>query len=216
MNDAVMDLLVDRMDSRRGVRGSGRRDKRDGADSRDRRDYEDGYEDGLVDGRRGVKGTGRYGRRDRRDGTDSRDRRDYEDGYEDGLADARRGVRGSGRGDRMDGGHESPLRLSKEDMHEWKRMLENADGTRGAHYDMSQIMGVADKLDIKFDEFSEAEFCMTVNMLYSDYCHTVKKFVSQEKMLEFLACMAKDFLDDEDGPAPWTKLMLYYHCIVNG
>jgi hypothetical protein len=113
-------------------------------------------------------------------------------------------------------GHQSPLRLSKEDMREWKKMLENADGTRGAHYDMSQIMGVVDKLGIRFDDFSEAEFCMTVNMLYSDYCHTVKKYVPQEKALEFYACMAKDFLDDDDGPEPWTKLMLYYHCIVNG
>lgn len=208
MNNAVMDLLMDRMDSRRGVRGSGRSD---------RRDYEDGYEDGLADARRGVKGTGRYGRRDYRDNADmdQADRRDYEDGYEDGLADARRGVRGSGRRDRADG-HESPLRLSKEDMREWKKMLENADGTRGAHYDMSQIMAVVDKLGIRFDDFSEAEFCMTVNMLYSDYCHTVKKYVPQEKALEFYACMAKDFLDDDDGPEPWTKLMLYYHCIVNG
>lgn len=194
MNNAVMDLLMDRMDSRRGVRGSGRGDRRDrrNMDSRDRRDYEDGYEDGYADARRGVKGTGRYGRRDRMDD-------------EDGMNNM----------DRADG-HESPLRLSKEDMREWKRMLENADGTKGAHYDMSQIMAVVDKLGIRFDEFSEAEFCMTVNMLYSDYCHTVKKYVPQEKALEFYACMAKDFLDDDDGPEPWTKLMLYYHCIVNG
>lgn len=191
MNDTVMDLLMDRMDSRRGVRGSGRGNRRDRRDM-EPRDYEDGYEDGYADARRGVKGTGRYGRRDRidnEDGMNNMDRRD---------------------------GHQSPLRLSKEDMREWKRMLENADGTRGAHYDMSQIMSVVDKLDIKFDEFSEAEFCMTVNMLYSDYCHTVKKYVPQEKALEFYACMAKDFLDDDDGPEPWTKLMLYYHCIVNG
>lgn len=189
MNDRVMDLLMDRMtrtDSRRGVRGSGRRDRRDMAESHDLRDYEDGYADGYADARRGVKGTGPYGRRDRADEMDHAD------------------------------GHESPLRLSKEDIREWKRMLENADGTRGIHYDMSQIMGVVDKLGIKFDEFSEAEFCMTVNMLYSDYCHTVKKYVPQEKALEFYACMAKDFLCDEDGPEPWTKLMLYYHCIVNG
>lgn len=200
MNDAVMDLLMDRMDSRRGVRGSGRsdrrnmdsRDRRDRRDMEDSRDYEDGYEDGYADARRGVKGTGRYGRRDRIDN-------------EDGMNDM----------NRLDG-HRSPLRLSKEDMREWKKMLENADGTHGTHYDMSQIMSVVDKLDIKFDEFSEAEFCMTVNMLYSDYCHTVKKYIPQEKALEFYACMAKDFLDDDDGPEPWTKLMLYYHCIVNG
>ena len=190
MNDAVMDMLMDRIDSRR-ARGSRRYDMRDNRDSRDYResmvrhgrghDYNDGYEDGYSDGRRGVKGTGPYGRRDYADGT-----------------------------------HESPLRLSKEDLREWKQALANADGTHGPHYDMSQIMSIADKLGIKFDEFSEAEFCMTVNMLYSDYCHTIKKFVSQERTLEFLACLAKDFLDDEDGPEPWTKLMLYYHCIVNG
>lgn len=207
MNDAVMDLLMDRMDhtdSRRGMRGSGRRDRADN------RDYEDGYEDGLADGRRGVKGTGRYGRRDRRSDADM----DYEHGYEDGLADGRRGVKGTGRYGRDM--HESPLRLSKEDMHEWKNMLVNADGSHGPHYDMSQVMSVVDRLGIKFDDFSEVEFCMTVNMLYSDYCHTVKKFVPQEKALEFYACLAKDFLEDSDGPAPWTKLMLYYHCIVNG
>lgn len=164
MNDAVMDLLMDRMDSRRGVRGSGRGDRRDRRNM-DSRDYEDGYEDGYADARRGVKGTGRYGRRDRMDNEDSMNNME-----------------------RMDG-HQSPLRLSKEDMREWKKMLENADGTRGAHYDMSQIMGVVDKLGIRFDDFSEAEF---------------------------YACMAKDFLDDDDGPEPWTKLMLYYHCIVNG
>ena len=185
MNDRVMDLLMDRMDSRRGVRGSGRRDGREPVDARG---YEDGYEDGYADARRGVKGTGRYSRYR----TDRADEMDYRDT------------------------HESPLRLSKEDLREWKRMLENADGTRGAHYDMSQIMGVVDKLEISFDKFSEAEFCMTVNMLYSDYCHTVKKYVPQEKALEFYASMAKDFLCDEDGPEPWTKLMLYYHCIVNG
>lgn len=149
MNDAVMDLLMDRMDSRRGSRMS-RRDGRDMTDHREyhetrehnpRRHYDDGYEDGYADGRRGVKGTGPYGRRDRMDG------------------------------------HESPLRLSKEDLREWKRMLENADGTRGAHYDMSQIMATADKLGIQFNDFSEAEFCMTVNMLYSDYCHTVKNYI---------------------------------------
>lgn len=190
MNDAVMDLLMDRMDSRRGVRGSGRRDRRDNADSRDYRD--------------------------RRDGENARD---YRDGYEDGYADARRGVKGTGpygRRDRMDGAHESPLRLSKEDLREWKQALENADGTHGPHYDMSQIMNAAEKLDIKFRDFSEAEFCMTVNMLYSDYCHTVREFIPQEKALDFFACLAKDFLHDDDGPEPWTKLMLYYHCIVNG
>lgn len=217
MNDAVRDLLERRMDSRRGVPGSGRRSRGDREDGEDMRDYRSGYSDGYEDARRGVRGSGRGDRADRMDRVDNRDMLDYEDGYADGYEDARRGVHGSGRRNRrdMEDMHQSPLRLSKEDMKEWKQKLENADGTRGIHYDMSQIMGVVDKLGINFDEFSEAEFCMTVNMLYSDYCHTVKKYVPQEKALEFYASMAKDFLCDEDGPEPWTKLMLYYHCIVN-
>ena len=206
MNDAVRDLLNRRMHSRREVPSSGHRG------GEDMRDYRSGYSDGYEDGRRGVRGSGRGDR------ADGRHMYDYEDGYADGYEDARRGVRGSGRSDSrdMEDMHHSPLRLSKEDLKEWKQKLENADGTHGIHYDMSQIMNAAERAGIKFDEFNEAEFCMTVNMHYSDYCATVKKYVPAEKALDFYVSMAKDFLCDEDGPDPWTKLMLYYHCIVCG
>lgn len=176
MNDAVMDLLMDRMDSRRG-----RRDR--------------------MDSRRGVKGTGR-GRRDMRDSR-RHDYADYDeyDEYED----------------HRDMGHKrhSELRLTKADLKEWKHMLENADGTRGPHFDMQQIMHVADKLGLDFEDFTEAEFCMAVNMIYSDHCKSIKKYVQGDKALEFCAEQALEFLDDMDGPDPATKLMLYYHCIVN-
>ena len=187
MDRRVVDYLVDKMDRRRG-------DRRDY--ERDRRDYED--ERDYEDNRRGVRGSGRG--RDRRDYEDSRD---YEDGrrrfsYEDGKDY-----------------HNKELKLTKSDMHEWKRMLENADGTRGAHYDMQQIMSVADKHNVKFKDFTEGEFCMTVNMMYADYCHALKKFIEQDKMLECCMCLAKAFLEDEDGPEAEEKLALYYHCIVN-
>ena len=145
---------------------------------------------------------------------DNRDnRRDYEDG--------RRGVRGSGRRDRNDGRDRrdydggKTLKLTKSDMHEWKRMLENADGTMGPHYDMQQIMSTAEKHDIKFKNFTEAELCMVTNMMYADYCRALKKFVEHDKLLDCCICLAKSFLEDEDGPEPSEKLALYYHCIVN-
>lgn len=190
MDRRVMDYLMDKMDSRRGVRGSGRgRDRRDNEDERERRDYEDGrdYEDerDYEDSRRGVRGSGR--------GRDRRDSRDYEDGRDYGKE----------------------LKLTKSDMHEWKRMLENADGTRGPHYDMQQIMTAADKHNIRFKDFSEAELCIATNMMYADYCHALKKFIEQDKMLECCICLAKAFLEDEDGPEASEKLALYYHCIVN-
>ena len=200
MNDAVMDLLMDRMDSRRGRRDRERDRMRDGEDGRrgvrgsgrsDRADY-------LEDERRGVRGSGR---RDSRDYADYEDGRDYEDGE-----DMRR--------DRRDN-HHSKLRLTKADMREWKQMMENVDGTRGPHYDMQQIMTVADKLGVKFEDFNEAEFCIAVNMMYSDSCKTLKKYASSDKLLELCAEMALDFLCDPDGPEPYEKLLMYYHCIVN-
>lgn len=190
MDRRVMDYLMSKMDSRRGVRGSSR-DRRD-YDERDydERDYD---ERDYEDERRGVRGSGRGGR-DRRDYEDSRRRFSYEDGRDY---------------------HNKELRLTKSDMHEWKRMLENADGTRGPHYDMQQIMSVAEKHDIKFKEFSEAELCVATNMMYADYCHALKKFVEHDELLECCMCLAKAFLEDEDGPEASEKLALYYHCIVN-
>ena len=182
MNDAVMDMLMDRI-SRSDSRRDGRMSRRSRSDYRDGRDYRDGYEDG------------------------------YSDAFDEFEGDSRKV---DGHRHRRRSEHESPLRLSKEDLREWKRKLENNDGTKGPHYEMSQIMSAADKLGVKFDDFTEMEFCMTVNMFYSDYCDVAKKYVSHDKMLEYFVDMAYGFLHDIDGPEPWTKLMLYYHCIVNG
>ena len=160
-------------------------------------------EEDSFDGRRRRGRSGRYirDRRDRADYNeqDYEDRRDYDD-YEDGR-------------DYDDGHYE--MRLTKSDMRRWKHKLQNADGTRGEHYDMQQIMQVAEKLGIKFHEFNEKEFCIAVNMMYSDYCKVLKKHVSPEKELIVYAELAKAFLEDEDGPEASEKLALYYHCIAN-
>lgn len=179
MNKAVLDMLRDRLDSRRG----GNRDRRDY--ERDRRDYEG-------------------------DGRDNRNN-DYRNDYDERNYDEamRRDMR-----DMRDYGH-SKIRLTKADMREWKQMMENVDGTRGPHYDMQQIMSAADKLGVKFEEFTEPEFCIAVNMMYSDYCKTLKKYMSSDKMLECCAELAMDFLCDPDGPEAHEKLLMYYHCIVN-
>ena len=154
-------------------------------DNRYRRDYEDG--------RRRMRS-----RRDYRDYEDEgpyedhRNRRDYEDGRE----------------------YEEEIRLNKSDIKHWKHKLENADGTKGEHFDMTQIISSAEHHGIKFKNFDEKEFCMTVNMIYSDYCHVLKKYVQPDKELAVCIEMAKAFLDDADGPEPSEKLALYYHCVV--
>ena len=65
------------------------------------------------------------------------------------------------------------------------------------------------------EEYSEKEFCMVVNMLYSDYCETVRKFIAPDKELMFYVCLAKAWLEDDDAPPGAEKLALYMKCIVD-
>ena len=195
MNKQTFDYLMRRADGRRG------------RDRRDMRDYEDG--------RRGRDRRDRADRRDRRDNRDYEDERDYRDYEDDYRGRGSVDFEGSMDFDERDYGH--TLRLSKADMHHWKQMMENEDGTHGPHYDMQQVMDVAEKLGINFeqDEFTEKEFCVAVNMMYSDYCRVAKKYVSPDREIMFFAELAKAFLCDEDGPGPSEKLALYFNCIVD-
>lgn len=234
MNRRVIDYLERRMRvSRDNARGGDRRDYEHGGD---RRDYD--YD---RDERRGVKGTGPYGiggrrypGRDRSDYDYDRDRRDYDMNmsrsyggrdYERGGRDYRDGDRDYARGgdyrrgdydyDDRDYNMHQEMKLTSDDMHRWKQKLRNEDGTKGEHYDMQQIMHAVDKLGIKMNGFDEKDLCMVVNMLYSDYCKVVKKYLPVEKELMFYVDLARAFLEDADGPKPAEKLALYYYCIVD-
>lgn len=185
MNRVVMDHLMRRM--RRGEK-----DRR--SDYADERDYR------------------RSG-----DSRDNRDSRDYEDGrdYRDYSSGDSRKMMYYNDNER-DFHDEPPLYLTKADMHKWDRMLENFDGSKGCHYEMHDIIPYAEKLGIRFKNFSEKEFCMTVNMMYADYGKTVKKHAkSSDEELSMCIELARDFLEDPDGPEPSEKLALYFHCIVN-
>lgn len=156
---------------------------------------------------------------------DRRDTRDFEDDFEDGMdyydeMDSRRGVRGSGRSrmDRRDNAdfHMQKMKLTKADLNHWKHNMQNTDGTQGAHYDMQQVMQAAEKLGVKFRDYDEREFCVAVNMIYSDYGHIIKRLV-QDKDKELLVCadFAKAYFDDPDGPEPSEKLAIHYHCMTD-
>lgn len=157
------------------------------------RDYEDGY-----DGAQGVKGTGPYGIGGR---LYSRGR-DYEmDGEEDY---APRGV---------------DMRLRKRDYEEWKQKMENADGTHGEHFTMEQVDKVAQQMGIQYRDYDKKDLCMTVNMLYSDFCEVVKQIrpdLPTEKEVLAYTKMAQAWLEDKDASARGSeKLALYYYCIVS-
>lgn len=148
----------------------------------------------------------------------SRDSADYEQGYMDGYDEARRGSRNDReRGSRNDrermDGHR--LSLTKFDMMRWKKMLRNADGSTGPHFEMQDVESAINKLGIRFDAYSEAEFCMTMNMLYSDLCEVERANVSPEKEAHHYAKLAKAWLEDDDGPEGSEKLALYFYCIVD-
>ena len=154
------------------------------------RDYEE------TDGRRGVKGTGMYGiggskyypSRDR----DNMDRGDYGRGYGD------------------------EIRLTPKEMEEWKRMLRNADGTQGEHFTMSQVQQAAQSAGLRMDNYDEKELCMTMNMLYSDYCDVFKALIPREKEPHIYAKFAKAFLEDPDASVKGReKLAAYFMAIVD-
>lgn len=163
------------------------------------------------DGRRGVKGTGRYGiggsryygrRRDRCSMPFSVEGDIRYDDYDYDY-------------DMADYAGQQQIKLNKKDIQAWKRKMMNADGSRGEHFDMQQIMSAAEKLGIKFKEYDEKELCITANMLYSDYCEVLKSIVPKDKEDIVYTKMAQAFLEDEDAPEGSEKLALYYKCIVD-
>ena len=157
-------------------------------------DYGRGYADGLADGRRGVKGTGPYGMRDRNDyNQDSayNESHDYDDG-DYGVP-----------------------RLTAEDLHWWKNHIENEDGTKGPRFNLSQTTPVAERLGIRFNNYTPEEFCMAMNMLYSDFCMDLRNLIPQEREATEYAKMARRFMEDKDASVKGSdKLAVYYHCIV--
>jgi hypothetical protein len=162
-----------------------RRDSRDMRDVGDESDFED--ERDYEDSRRGIRGSGRGRSRGR-----GRDMRDYEDDYD----------------------YDKPLKLTKQEMLNWKRNMENADGSKGEHFDMQQILHVADKLGARFEDYSEKQLCLATNMFYSDYCKTFAKYVSTDKMLNLCVELALDYFEDPDGVEPTEKLAVQYHCMT--
>ncbi len=211
MNDMARRMVDRRM--RRG-RMDGMRYDRDM-----RRDY--GRYD-RPDGRRGVKGTGPYGiggrlhYRDR--AVNDYGRMDYAD-YNDYGEDY--GDYGEDYGDYADYNYradyaewEPKMKLKKRDISEWEHGLRNADGSKGPHFNMQKVMDISQRMGLHFNNYSDKEFAVTMNMLYSDYCEALKSIIPPDKEDVVYAKLAKSWLEDEDAPEASEKLALYYYCVV--
>lgn len=189
MNDKTLDYLMKRMEDKRSKSRYDMRDRE--SDRRDERSH--GSRHGNVDFEGSMDFRGEP--RDYRGSTYSKDYRDSRDYRSE---------------------HDDAPRLTKHDFKRWGSMMENFDGSHGYYYDMAHIDEIADKLRLSFKDFSEKEFCVAVNMMYSDYGHILKRYAkSSEELLMVCAEMAKAFLEDPDGPEPSEKLALYFHCIVD-
>lgn len=156
----------------------------------------------------------RVDERDYRD--DRRRNRDYDDYADDRdyYDDERRGYRGRGRRRDYEDYESKPKYLTKSERHQWKSQMRNVDGTRGEHFDMQQVMTAANKLGVSFKEFTENEFCLAMNMMYSDFCKTVRKYVPEEKQMIFYAELALDYFEDPDSIDGSEKLAKQYRQMV--
>lgn len=155
----------------------------------------------MWDSKQGVKGTGPYGIGGRLYSR-SRDYREYD--YDDDDYE-------------MDGHHPSGLmRLKKKDFKEWEKNLENADGTKGKHFEAEQVKHMAEQIGVKYRGYDEKDLCMTANMLYSDYCGVLKNVLPPDKELIGYVKLAQAWLEDPDASVEGSeKLALYYWCIVS-
>lgn len=146
------------------------------------------------DYRQGVRGTGRYGI----GGSQYRGGRDYRDyEYE------------------RDYGEED-FYLTRHDYKAWEHKLKNADGSHGKHFDDDKLISEAKRYGVRFEDYSEDDFIIATNMLYSDYCEVFKNIITQSAEPMFYVKMAKAFLEDKDAKIKGSeKLAMYYYCFVD-
>lgn len=105
-------------------------------------------------------------------------------------------------------------KLSHEDIENWKKHLENQDGTKGEHFKKEQVHQAARQIGVNPEQYgNEHIFGLVMNMMYADYCGVAKKFGLDRP--DFYAEMAKAFLHDKDfSGKPEEKVYLYYKCIA--
>ena len=80
--------------------------------------------------------------------------------------------------------------------------LANQDGSKGAHWSVSDVTSVVRAKGISLSGYNEYDFAYVMNMLYSDYYGSVPDSV------DTYLKMAKAFLEDKD--APEGKAYRYY------
>lgn len=215
MNKMAKMLLQDRRNPY-GARGGyvvsgGRRDYNDERDYNYDREHD--YNRYRGDMRRDYHDYPLYDMRGDYERRGMSDRAKYYDERGLDYNDYNMGGRDYRRGEYMRRDYGEPEMFTEREMSEWKEMMKNEDGTRGAHFRPEQVKRACEQAGIDCEEFGEDVFCLAMNMMYSDYCKVAKKYGVDSP--EFYADMAKAFLRDKDFDGkPEEKLYLYYKTIV--
>lgn len=221
MNSTARKIIMDRMNKRDNARGYEITAYDKGYVSGYGEAYHKGYDKGYDEARKRDRFDMEYNHHNVPMDRDYEMLSPYGNSGMTVSGDGRQGVKGTGRYGvggsmyypRRDRGEE--MRLNREEMEIWKHELENADGTKGNHFELSQIEQAMRSLGIQPRDYTEEELCMAANMLYSDYCKTFRNIIPKDKEAMYYTSMAKDFLEDKDSSTKGgEKLMAYYHCIV--
>ncbi len=102
---------------------------------------------------------------------------------------------------------------NRHDYSEWLRKLINSDGSNAPHWTLEQTNEVAKEYNIYFEDISDKDWNMTLNMIYSDYADIAKKYNINN--ISFYVDMAKAWLFDKDTIQGKEKLKEYYKNIVS-
>lgn len=97
--------------------------------------------------------------------------------------------------------------MTRDEAERWVEQMENADGSRGAHWKYDQAVQFMKQHNIDCDP---TKFYVALNMMYSDYYEAAKKM--NVNTVDFYCYLAKAFLDDKD--AGENKLEKYYEYVV--
>ena len=146
-------------------------------------------------------------RRDRRDmnydGNDYRDYRSYRD-----RRDMNYGRQDYGWGSNDYGGSEDVEKKYEKELEHWMEKLKSKSKI---NIPFEQAIQQAKSMGVRFEEYSELEFYVTMLMLASDYQKTLGNDANIYMKL------AKDWLEDDDiAISPSEKLCEYYYAIVKG
>ena len=110
---------------------------------------------------------------------------------------------------------ENVKKLTDPEKQEWIDSMQNSDGTRGETFSKDQAISIAKKVGAKFDNYTEMDFALILNSVYSDYCEAISKVDSKlaENPLIF-GQMALAWLEDADSYSPEEHISRYWKYIV--